>query len=139
MVGVSANAGSLTKTAVAGWGNAGADSTKSLTSGDGYVEFTASENNTYRLIGLSNGDSNQAYEDIDFAIDAAAGGELRLYEKGVYRGTVGSYATGDRLRIAVQAGVVKYLKNGVVLFNSPVTPSTHRRRHVPVLDRCHLD
>ena len=106
MVGVSANAGSLTKTVVAGWGNAGAASTKSLTSGDGYVEFTATETNTYRLIGLSNGDSNQAYEDIDFAFDAAAGGQLLLYERGVYRGTVGSYATGDKLPIAVQAGVV---------------------------------
>ncbi|HKO60049.1 MAG TPA: hypothetical protein VJV03_02725, partial [Pyrinomonadaceae bacterium] len=57
----------FTKTAAAGWGNAGASSTQSIASGDGYVETTISESNKYRMIGLSNGDSHQNYNDIDFA------------------------------------------------------------------------
>jgi chitinase len=42
LVGVTANANSLTKTATTAWGNAGAISTQTIPSGNGYVEFTAS-------------------------------------------------------------------------------------------------
>jgi hypothetical protein len=52
-VGVSASTNNLTKTADDGWGNAGAVSTQTIASGDGYVEFTASETTSYRLLGLS--------------------------------------------------------------------------------------
>src|SRR5262249_10772800 len=55
----------LLKTAIATAWNAGAVSTKTLNSG--FMEFTASEATTYRIAGLSNGDSNQDYTDIDFA------------------------------------------------------------------------
>src|SRR6266705_3801234 len=51
-VGVSASGNNLTKTAADGWGNGAAFSTQTLTSGDGYVEFTVSEANTYRFCGL---------------------------------------------------------------------------------------
>jgi hypothetical protein len=56
VVGISANGNSLTKTAGSGWGNAGASSSQSIASGDGYVQFTASETTTSRMIGLSNGE-----------------------------------------------------------------------------------
>ena len=42
-VGVTVTGNSLTKTTATGWGNAGAVSTQQIASGDGYVEFTASE------------------------------------------------------------------------------------------------
>src|SRR5215213_11923524 len=42
--GVSASGNALTKTGAAGW-NAGGGSTRTINSGDGYVEFTASETN----------------------------------------------------------------------------------------------
>ena len=67
-VGVSVSGNSLTKTAGDSWANAGAASTQAIASGDGYVEFTASETTTYRMCGLSHGDDDQAYPDIDFAI-----------------------------------------------------------------------
>ena len=67
-VGVTVTGNSLTKTAATGWGNAGAVSTQQIASGDGYVEFTASETTTYRMLGLSNGNTNASYEDIDFAL-----------------------------------------------------------------------
>jgi YD repeat-containing protein len=53
VVGASVNGNSLTKTAPTGWGNSGASSTQSITSGDGYVEVTATETSTARLFGFS--------------------------------------------------------------------------------------
>ena len=120
-MGVSVNGNSLTKTAATGW-NAGAASIQSLASGDGYVEFTASETGTYRLLGLSNGNSNVDYTDVDFAIYPAVGGSLFVFEKGVSRGTVGSYVTGDKLQVSVESGVVKYKKNGTTVYTSTATP-----------------
>jgi hypothetical protein len=121
-VGVEVNDNSLIKTAANGWGNAGAISMQQIASGDGYVEFTASETNTYRLLGLSNGNTDESYEDIDFAIDAYAGGQIRVYENGVYKGTFGSYVPGDKLRIGVGAGVVRYAKNGIEFYASARAP-----------------
>jgi YD repeat-containing protein len=48
--GVSVNGNSLTKTAATAWGNAGASSTQSIASGDSYVEVTATETSTSRLL-----------------------------------------------------------------------------------------
>jgi hypothetical protein len=35
---------------------------------------------------------------------------------------VGSYATGDTLRVAIEAGLVKYRKNGTVVYTSLLAP-----------------
>jgi urease beta subunit len=121
-VGVSVSGSSLTKTAATGWGNAGASSVKQLVSGDGYVEFKASETTTSRMAGLSNGDTNQAYGDIDFAVFLKIGGILQLYEKGAFLGSFGTYAAGDVFRVAVTAGIVKYSKNGTVVYTSKLKP-----------------
>ena len=96
-VGVTVTGNSLTKTAANAWGNAGAVSTQQIASGDGYVEFTASETSTYRMLGLSNGNSNTSYEDIDFALYEYAG-QIQVYESGALKGSFGSYAAGDKLR-----------------------------------------
>ncbi|HKS26263.1 MAG TPA: S8 family serine peptidase, partial [Pyrinomonadaceae bacterium] len=122
VVGAAASGNSLSKTWPDAW-NGGAVSTQSITSGDGYVEVTASETGTYRMFGLSNGDSNQYYSDIDFACYMAAGGGVYVYESGSYRGAFGSYTTGDKLRVAVEGGVVKYSKNGTVFYTSGVSPT----------------
>ena len=130
-VGVTVNANSLTKTAANGWGNAGAVSTQQIASGDGYVEFTASETTTYRLLGLSNGNTNTSYEDIDFAIDAYAGGQIKVYENGALKGTFGTYVTGDKLRVAVVGGVVQVLqeRNRLLhLHQGPDLPAPRRHR-----------
>ena len=119
-VGVQAAANGLAKTATGtGW-DAGAASTRAINSG--YVEATASETNTYRMIGLSHGDSSTSYTDIDFAAYLVADGSIHVYESGAYRGQIGTYATGDRLRVALEAGVVKYYKNGTLLYTSAVSP-----------------
>ncbi len=121
-VGVTVTGNSLTATGN-GWNTAGAVSTQSIASGDGYVETTVSETSTYRMIGLSHGDTNQDYSDIDFALYPAAGGALYVYEDGVSRGYFSNYATGDTLRVAVEGGVVKYRKNGTLLYTSTVAPT----------------
>ncbi len=86
------------------------------------MEITASETTTWRMIGLSNGDTNQDFTDIDFAA-YLAGGSLCVYEAGAGRGCFGSFSTGDTIRVAVESGVVKYKKNGTVVYTSSVSPT----------------
>ena len=119
--GVAASAGSLQKTAAAGW-NAGAVSTQTLAAGDGYVQTMIGETSTYRLFGFSNGNSSASYDDIDFGFYPAADGNLYVFERGVSRGAVGTYASGDRLRVSIDGGVVRYLRNGRVLRASSDAP-----------------
>ena len=114
-------AGTLTKTGAAGW-NAGGGSTASITSGDGFVEFTASETNTTRACGLADQISSYDPAQIDFAIQLQSNADVRVYESGTLRGTFGSYASGDRFRVEVQYGQVVYRKNGVVFYSSTLVP-----------------
>src|SRR4029450_4920438 len=119
--GVSASGGSLTKTSASGV-NSGAISVQQIPSGDGSVEITASETSTYRMFGFSNGNTASSYQDIDFGLDVAPG-TIYVFEKGVNRGSFGTYATGDLLRVAVVGGVVKYSRNGTVFYTSTQAPT----------------
>jgi hypothetical protein len=127
--GVSATATTLTKTADWGWGNAGASSTKSLATGsDGYAEFTVPSDPGYVMFGLGNGDDDQGYADIGYAFYAyPPSGQLMVFENGNYEATVGAYAVGEKLRIAVEGNVVRYLKNGDVVYTSATTPTSSLR------------
>ena len=118
---VSVSGGSLTKTGSGGW-NGGASSTSSFT-GDGWMEFSAAETTTDRVAGLSNGDSSQADTDVDYGIWLKSDGTVAVLEAGVNRGAFGSYAGGDRFRVEVSSGAVKYRKNGVVIYSSTITPT----------------
>jgi len=60
VVGASSTDGTLTKTGCIGW-NAGAVLTRAIVSGDGFIEFTADETDTYGMAGLSHGDPTQDY------------------------------------------------------------------------------
>jgi hypothetical protein len=113
---------SLVKTSGTVLWNAGAVSTKTIDSA-GYMEFTASESSTYRIARLSNGDSNQNYTDIDFGILLRSDSTVAVYEAGVFRGDFGVYAAGDRFRVEVNLGIVRYSRNGAVLYTSSVAPS----------------
>jgi hypothetical protein len=120
--GVSANGNSLTKT-TASYTPSGAASVQRIQSGVGHVEFTASETTTYRMVGLSNGNTDTSSADIDFGIDLVPNGVVYIFEKGINRGSVGSYQTGDVFRIAVSGGIVRYFKNGTILYTSGQTPT----------------
>src|SRR5262249_51481565 len=123
VTGVTAATATLVKTAADGW-NAGASTTQALAGGDGFVEWTALETDTRRTAGLKTGtEAAQSYADIDYAIDLSASGALEVFELGTSRGQVGTYAHGDRLRVQIEGGVVRYLKNGAVLYSSTVEPT----------------
>jgi hypothetical protein len=124
LVGVAINSsnGLMKTSTTAGW-NAGAISTQSL-SGDGYVEFSTDELNTGKICGLSNGSGGQNYPEIDYAISLGAANNLRIYENGVQiTGSFGTYLPGEKYRVAVEGGVVKYYKNGSLLYTSTVAPT----------------
>jgi hypothetical protein len=122
LVGVEVDGNDLTKTAVTGTWTAGASTVEAL-GADGFVEFAAGEATTAKAAGLSNGDTNQSYTDIDFAIRLQANGAVTVYEDGILRGSFGSYIAGDRFRVDVSGGVVTYSMNGArPFYTSAVTP-----------------
>jgi hypothetical protein len=122
-VGVSVSTGTITKTAAAGWGNAGAASSRAI-NGNGYVEFTSPATPSYAMFGLANGDTDQSYGDIDFAFYSyAGGGQLFVFEKGTNRGSFGAYVAGDKIKVAVESGVVKYYRNNTLLYTSTQAPA----------------
>ena len=125
-VGVTATTGSLTKTAISEW-NSGAVSIQSLVASDGYVEFTAQETTTWRMLGFGNGDADQGYPDLAYAIELGGTGIVTIWESGTNRGNVSTYVSGDRFRVSVEAGSVKYRKNGSLIYSSSVVP------HFPLL------
>ncbi len=102
--------------------DAGAVSTMAILSGDGYVQATVDTLNSYRMFGLSNGDTDAGFRDIDFAA-YMAGSNLMVYERGLYRGTVTTLSVGDTIRVAVESGVVKYYLNGAPVYVSAASPT----------------
>jgi hypothetical protein len=121
--GVTVTTNNLTKTAAAGFGNPGAISTLQLPSGNGFVQAIVSETNTSRMFGLGTGNANASYTDIEFAFHLAANGALQVYEAGLLRAAVGTYATGDYLQVAVEGTTVRYKRNGLLVYTSSVTPA----------------
>src|SRR5207247_2348359 len=96
--GVSVTGNSLTKTNSTSAWDSGAASLNIIRNGYGFVEATATETNTHRMIGLSNGDTDQNFPDIDFAIYLTTAATVLVYESGTSRGSFGAYAAGDRFR-----------------------------------------
>ncbi|MBI2468899.1 MAG: hypothetical protein HYV62_13990 [Candidatus Rokubacteria bacterium] len=122
LVNVAASGNSLQKTAGCdGCPDAGATSQQQITSGDGYFEFTASETTALRFAGLSFGNTDTTGADIDFAIRLQAG-YADVRENGVYVADT-LFVSGDVFRVAVEAGVVRYYKNGVLFYTSSKTPT----------------
>jgi hypothetical protein len=124
-IGVDVNGSDLRKKflADAGFGNSGAVSNHELFSGDGSVQITASETTSTRLFGLGNGNTDAGFADVEYGMSLTAAPAIAIFESGVFRGTFGTYATGDTLEVRVQGGAVRYLKNGVLLFQSPTPPT----------------
>jgi hypothetical protein len=70
------------------------------------------------MCGLGNTNSSVNYTDwstytgFEYAFYPAVGASLLIYKSGIQRGTLGTYAASDRLKVAVESGAVKYYKNG---------------------------
>jgi hypothetical protein len=102
--------------------DAGARGQVVLSSGDGYFEFTATETNKTRFCGLTRTASGTDYTAIDFALKLTGSGVVEVRENNSYK-SESSYSAGDVFKIAVEAGRVKYYKNGALLYTSTRTPS----------------
>ena len=124
LVNATANDGVLEKTG--GWDgvdDAGATSQQELTSGDGYVEFTVGEADSFWVGGFSHGNDGPGYAEIDFAFRFNGAGWADVLENGVYRtGGDTAYTAGDVFRIGVVHGRVIYSVNGRFLRESGATP-----------------
>jgi hypothetical protein len=121
LVNVTASGSTLRKTAgCGGCPDAGAISQQQI-SATGFVQFTMSETDTLRYIGLTSGSSGTDAGDIRYALRLQAG-RAEVRESGAYRSEI-AVASGDTLRIAVTGGTVEYSKNGAVFFSSAASGS----------------
>ena len=120
-IGVSINGSNLTKAIPGGSWDAGAVSTRAIASGNGYVEFSASPVLAKLMAGLSHGDANVSYDDIDYAVFFLDDGYAYAYESGEWKGVLGPYSASDRFQVAIEGTTVRYRKNGDVLYESPFT------------------
>ncbi len=94
-------------------------SREQITDGTGWVEFVATEQNTHRMLGLSNGNTDSNWTDIDYAFYLVNNGTLQVRESGSAAIAVGSYVPGDVLRIEVSNGTITYYRNGALLRTAP--------------------
>jgi len=106
-----------------GCDDAGAWSQEEIESGDGYVEFTVGEINTFWVAGLSHGNTDTSFGDIDFGFRFNGAGVADVLENGVYRGGDTPYTVGDVFRLEVVHGHVYYRHNGEVVYASDVMPT----------------
>jgi hypothetical protein len=101
--------------------DAGAISQQML-SGDGYVQWTPGETNTFWFAGLTRRTDAAQHADLDFSFRFNGAGTADVVENGTYKGGDTSYAAGDTFRIAIVGGRVQYVKNGAVVYESQQQP-----------------
>ena len=94
--------------------DAGGMSAQQLTA-DGAVQFTASETDSLRFLGLTSGSATVDPTVFAYAI-RLQGGVAEVREYGTYR-TETTFTTGDVFRIMVAGGVVTYQKNGATFYS----------------------
>jgi ELWxxDGT repeat protein len=112
------------RAALSGRPGAGARSTRALLAGDGSVSWTVRADAGDVAFGFGDSDRDGSLADLAFAWRLnPATRELRVYERGVRQAALGTYAPGDRLRIAVRGGVVEYRRNGALVFTSTTAPT----------------
>jgi RHS repeat-associated protein len=87
------------------------------------VSVVADATNNHRMFGLGNTNQSVSQADIEYGLHLADNGTLEVLESGTIRGSVGSYSVGDVLKVVVKSGIVKYYRNGTLLYTSGVTPS----------------
>ncbi len=118
LVKAAATAGSVKKSSGCnGCTDAGATSAQTITTTDGYAEFTAvAGRRVYAGLG-TNATSSTDPALINYAFSLWEDGGWDVRERNVYK-TDGRFVTGDRFRIAVTVGVVKYYKNGTLVYTS---------------------
>ncbi len=120
LTGVSQNLNTITKNGVTSNWDADAFSVQSIASNtNGWIEFSAGETNTYKMMGLSATNPNASYSSIAYALYFVNDGTVQIYENGAFKGSFGTYTTTDVFRVERVGTTVYYKKNG-----APFYPST---------------
>jgi hypothetical protein len=91
-------------------------------SGDGYAEFVAAAGHRVTAGLSSDLSASTSVATIDHAFSLWPSGTYEIRERGMYRGE-GTFAAGDRLRVAIESGVVVYRRNGTVIYRSTAPAS----------------
>jgi len=121
LVNVAANGNSVRKTGgCGGCGDAAATAQQQVPT-TGFVQFTMSESDTLRFLGLTSGSAGTDASDLRYAL-RLQGGRAEVRESGVYKTEIAA-ASGDTLGIAIAGGTVQYSKNGAVFYTS-ATPAS---------------
>lgn len=108
----------LYKTGASG-GLGGADSKQIIPAGlDGWVETVAKQTNLDRMVGLSYSTNNTADQALDFCIFLRYTGAIQINEGSISKGTFGTYAIGDRLKVSREGNSIRYYKNDVLIYTS---------------------
>lgn len=116
LVNVTASNNALEKTGGCGGCPDASAVSEQQVSGNGTLQFTATETATLRFIGLSSGGIGTQPGDLRFAL-RLQNGTVEVRESGAYKSEA-SFQRGDTLRIIVENGAVKYAKNGAVFYTS---------------------
>jgi hypothetical protein len=119
LVKTSSTGASLTKiTGCAGCFDAGAVSQQQIGAIGGSVAFKVSAGHR-QIVGLGRDITANTSYAIDYAFSFWEGGSWEIRESNSYR-SEGRYAATDVFKVAVEAGVVKYYKNDVLVYTSKV-------------------
>jgi hypothetical protein len=82
---------------------------------NGYFQFTATETNRARRVGLSSTNTNADWPSIQYAIHLRAGGIWEVNQSGGGALFTGAYVANDVFRIAVENNVVRYYQNNILI------------------------
>lgn len=115
-----------------GCADAGGASTQRIEEGNGYVEFSLVDGVNLLYGGLASASlgNNPLRYTHSFRIQA---GILEIRELGVYKHDTPA-SSSDRVRIAIERGVVKYYKNSTLVYWSRLTPSYPLLFKIALLD-----
>jgi len=116
IVGVSIIGNKIIRTATgSSWGQSGLASVDYLpASTNGWVQFKASEENTARMLGLSETNVNANYTTIGYALYLRNDKTLWIYEGGTSKAQISNgYKTGDVFRIQRTGTKIQYFQNGI--------------------------
>ncbi|HKP51222.1 MAG TPA: hypothetical protein VJ183_01075 [Chloroflexia bacterium] len=105
-----------------GW-NAGTSSTRTIASGEGYVQIKVDSTTGNRAFGLEKDNLNHSLNDIDFALVMTDNQQLKIYESGIPVGPTSTYTVGDYLKVGIHDGKAKYYRNNEVLYQRPISES----------------
>jgi hypothetical protein len=103
--------------------DAAARSEQTITSGDGFIEFTAIDAGKGIFLGLARNPAGMDLTTMDFALKLTASGVAEIRELNLYAGET-RYSAGDLFRIAIERGAIKYYKNGALIHTS-LQPATY--------------